>query len=48
MLNIELNDYTGEDVKQLNELKRMGVFTEDELQMIYDRTQNRRKEEEAK
>lgn len=45
MISIELNEYSAEDVKLINELKAMGL-SEETIQMAYNETQRRRKHEE--
>lgn len=42
MINIELNDFTAEDVQLINELKDLGL-SEEYIQQLYDREQARRK-----
>ena len=44
MISIELNNYSEEDVKLINELKAMGV-DEETIQKAYNETQKRRQEE---
>lgn len=41
MISIELNKYSAEDVKLINELKAMGL-DEETIQMAYNETQRRR------
>ena len=42
MVNIELNDHSAEDAKEIEKLRKMGV-PEDVIQMGYDNTQKMRK-----
>jgi hypothetical protein len=44
MIKIELNEFTAEDVKLINELKDLGL-PEEQIQALYDREQKRRKGE---
>ena len=44
MISIELNNYSEEDVKLINELKAMGV-DEETIQKVYNETQKRRQED---
>ena len=45
MINIELNDYSAEDVQLIQQLKDLGL-SEAYIQELYDREQKRRKEAE--
>ena len=47
MVTIELNEYSAEDVKMIETLKAMGL-DEKVIQMAYNETQRRRREEEMK
>ena len=44
MINIELNDFTAEDVQLIQQLKDLGMC-EAYIQELYDREQKRRKDE---
>ena len=44
-INIELNEYSAEDVKLINELKKFGL-SEDVIQAAYNETQRRRVEQD--
>ena len=44
MISIELNKYSAEDVKLIEELKAMGL-DEETIQTAYNETQRRRQEE---
>lgn len=41
MISIELNEYSAEDIKLIEELKAMGL-DEEVIQMAYNETQKRR------
>ena len=44
MIDIELNDFTAEDVQLIQQLKDLG-FADTYIQELYDREQARRKDE---
>lgn len=46
MVTIQLNEHSVEDLKSINELRELGLKDE-EIQVLYDREQERRKSEVA-